>query len=488
MWHLARCPLATILRDMSNRSFYVFPGIALLALSFAGCGDVSAASQVYMATHNSYSGNHGTDEKGPILQQLNAGVRFIELDIRDDEYGQVGDYLLGHGSVGDEVYHDGINPNTDRLGDWLAQIATWSAASENASHAGLVVMFDVKTDLTDNPSFADGNLSALDAEVANAFGPQLYPSDGVTTAFPSVTTLTGKVMVLLSGDKTTRLEYKRDRGDFPAVAMNAAGQVVEVHNTDDGDLWYWTGNYDGNTGRVAWHRHGRFDTGRRSAVALADDGFLVEVHQAPSDPTLWYHVGYVDGNGEIWWSQSRRYDSGILPTVQFTDGSTLHEIHQSESHPQNWSWDGVLDRNSWTVSWTHNVTTSAARYDASTGQAGSFSVHVYTASDASSSGSDTLQYSSDRVSSERLRYYQRMFVENQDSDGSDVLQDGAWFYGAPATNSSFIVNARNNGKLVRGWDFDSADLATSPLANYAATNHPYIDWYTNLMTANGSTK
>ncbi|MFD1050885.1 hypothetical protein ACFQ1S_37840, partial [Kibdelosporangium lantanae] len=211
------------------------------------------------------------------------------------------------------------------------------------------------------------------------------------------------------------------------------------------------------------------------AVALNDDGTLVEVHQSQNASTLWYHVGHLDANGEITWSASSQYDNGVLPTVAFTGTGTLREIHKSQSNSQNWTWTGVLNANS--VSWSGNAKTSLARYD----KTRSGVVSVWTGADGATSA-DTLRYSTDQVTGDRIRYQQTAFDEFQDGDSAELKQ-GALFYAAPATSSSFIVSARQAGKVVRGWDFDSASDATNPLANYPATNQPYSGWYTSL-TAN----
>jgi len=465
-------------RALARAAFALF---TLLPLASCSSDADPAPSAVYGATHNSYSGNVD-GAKGSILSQLDGGVRFIELDIHDNGYSDAHDYQIGHDGPGNAVDHANGNPASNSLRDWLVQIAGWS--SVNTSHAGLTVMLDIKDDLTDNTSFAAGNLGALNGELLDAFGAQIFPADAVGATFPTIGALRGKVLCLLSGDGGTRTEYKRDVGSHPAVAINARGQVVEVHDSGHGTLWYWTGTY-GADGRVTWQRHGEYDDGTTPAVTLADDGYLVEVHQSQSATTLWYHVGFLGGNGEITWGPSHQYDNGILPTVRFSDGSgaSFREIHRSEAHDQNWDWRGTLNRGAWTLSFSSHGTTSDARYDAASSSSGSSRVTVYTGADGASP-SNTLRYATDRVADERLRYYQRAFVEFQDGDGTE-LQSGAWYYGAPATHSSFIIAARNAGRLVRGWDFDSSGLATSPLANYPATNYPHADWYEPLIVNNG---
>jgi hypothetical protein len=437
------------------------------------------ASATFRATHNSYSGNLDGG-RGSIVSQLEGGVRFIEFDIHDNGYATSHDYSIGHDAPGDTVDHAG-NPASNLLRDWLRVVSDWSAA--HPTHAPLLVMLDLKDDLTDNTSFAAGDLAALNKELADAFGAQLLAARDVPGALGTVGSLRGRVLTLLSGDAGTRTEYHRDAGQNPAVAINARGQVVEVHDSGGGALWYWTGGY-GADGRITWSRHGRYDSGATPAVALNDNGQLVEVHKSQNADTLWYHVGQLAADGEITWSPSRQYDSGVLPTVSFVDaGSTVREIHRSQSGSQNWDWDGTLNAGALTVSWqaaTH-AKTSDPLYNKAVSVNGGMRVTVSTGADGDA-GAQTLHYSTDRAGSDRIRYAQTAFDEYQDGDGA-ILQEGALFYAAPATDAGFIASARQAGHIVRGWDFDSAGDATSPLANYPATNHPSDPWYVSLLTS-----
>lgn len=99
----------------------------------------------FRATHNSYSGNiHG--RRGSIVQQLDAGVRCLELDFHDAGYPRVGDYRLGHGlGPGSDVSHAGGNPAKGVLGlrQWLALLTRWSALEKNADHAPITLILDM---------------------------------------------------------------------------------------------------------------------------------------------------------------------------------------------------------------------------------------------------------------------------------------------------------------------------------------------------------
>lgn len=459
-----------------------FAAVLLLPAGPAGAvADPPLPSAVFRATHNSYSGDvDGT--RGSIVRQLDQGVRFIELDIHDNEYAANRDYSIGHDSPGDLVDHAG-NPASNLLRDWLTVIDTWAA--EHPAAAPITVALDVKDDLTDNTSYAAGNLAALNDTLTGVFGDKLLRASDYPATPPTVGELRGRVLAVLSGDARTRTLYKRDAGSNPAVAMNGRGQVVEVHDSGSGHLWYWSGRYEPD-GTVTWLRHGRYDSGVTPAVALNDHGDVVEVHQSQSATTLWYRTGKLADDGEITWSPSRKYDNGVLPTIRFADasGTRLREIHRSQSNSQNWTWTGTLDRAARTVAWTGNAKTADSRYDKSTAVSGASRVRVWTGADGPAPA-QTLRVDTATRSGDRIRYEQVAFTEFQRGDSAELQQD-ALFYAAPAIQSSFITSARQAGRIVRGWNFNAASQATRPLASFPATDHPHAAWYENLLVQGGA--
>lgn len=434
----------------------------------------------FRASHNSYSGNL-EGQKGPILQQLDKGIRFIEMDIWGTNYAIVGDYQLGHDAPDDaEVDHAGGNPTSALLRDWVSQVASWSAAHPAA--APIVLMLDMKTNLVTTPrNYAAGNLMALNDEIADVLGKQIFPGYRAPNGPQDLTvdSLRGKILPLLSGDVSTRVGYFRQTADHPSVAINAHGQVVEIHDDATGRLWYWTGQYQAD-GSVTWLRYGSLDTGATPAVALNDDGTVVEMHSRNAS-TVWYRVGNLGSDGEISWGPAVQFDSGVLPTVSFTGTNAIREIHRSQSNDQNWVWNGTLDPVARTIAL--DSSTHAAVPDPlqpkTTASSGHRSIHV-DASWQSTIDPMTLTYSTGSVRNGLIRPTQVFFNENQ-VNNSQALADHAPFWGATATNSAWIIAARKAGKIVRGWDFDDASYATDPLANYAATNYPYSDWYQALM-------
>jgi hypothetical protein len=329
-------------------------------------------------------------------------------------------------------------------------------------------------------------MTALNRELADVFGPRLLPAKAMSGAVPTVGALRGRVLALLSGDGGSRGEYRHDVGYNPAVAMNKWGQIVEVHDSGSGTLWYWTGTYRAD-GRVTWQRHGRYDNGRTPAVALNDEGYLVEVHQSENNSGLWYRVGRLDGNGEISWPASKKYDEGTQPTVSFldADGTAVREVHRSQNNNQNWEWQGSLNRSAKSVLWSGNRKTDSSRYPKTVAVSGSNRVSVWTEADGASP-SNTLRYATDRIDGDRIRYDQVAFVEYQSGDGDRDLANTSLFYAADAGDKGFITSARASGHMVRAWDFDDPADATTPPANQPATNSPWAAWYQSLTSSAGA--
>src|SRR5262249_35621144 len=79
-------------------------GVLVAGTASPASAATSFTDAIFEATHNSYSGNLDA-QRGSIVYQLDHGVRFIELDIHDNDYATVGDYEIGHSSPRDLVDH-----------------------------------------------------------------------------------------------------------------------------------------------------------------------------------------------------------------------------------------------------------------------------------------------------------------------------------------------------------------------------------------------
>lgn len=454
----------------------------------AGDG-VSYADAYFAATHNSYSGDIG-GERGPLRAQLEAGVRGVELDIHDDDFGDHG-YRVGHNSPGGEVDDGGDNPDTHALEAWLGVIASWS--DENPDHAPITLLVDLKDDLDQNESYADGDPARLNEVLIEAFGDRLVRAEDVGSAFPSVRELRGMIVAVMSGSESTRVHYRRDPGHNVAVAVDDGGRVIEVHDSGGGDLWYWTGEIEGD--RIRWHRHAQYDTGEDPAIALNNDGLVVEVHNAEdgitSDDRLFYRVGELRDDFEIEWHHDQGIqfpdgDNGIDPTVRFVDrdGFEVREIHRSENNPDNhFYWDGVFDPEEQVIEWTRQGDggeTDEPLHDKSRDETAGYAAEV-TTGPYLEYGDDTLLYRVGDGAWRPIRYEQVLFVEAQHGGASALeADDGLWFYAADARSESgrdWAYSKRRGGGVTRLWMLNTPEHRIREPVNFPATDYPGADWY-----------
>jgi len=460
-------------------------------------GDPTPFDQLYFATtHNSYSGGHKCGEKSgdrrSVIEQLDSGVRCLEFDVHDNGFGNYG-YRLGHDEPGDEVATGNGNPTTSSLSSWLDLLAGWSAT--HPDHAPITLYLDLKDPLTDNRSYSTGNLAHLNDNLQTAFGSSLFTAAALNSAgWPSITALKGRVLTVLSGLEPNRRAYLRDAGSSPSVAMNSAGQIIEAHDNGDGELWYWTGQLQGD-GSVDWRRHGWYDTGEEPALALNNDGLVVEVHEddEANDDKLWYRVGQLDENYEILWYTSGGIlfpgeDEGIDPTVAFLDldGLTIREVHQSDQDEDRWYWDGVYNETTHRIDWGAHGENLFSQFIKTVATVGTNSVRVGTGAHGDF-GTDTLLYKHNSGEWRRVQYTQLAFVEVQRGGGEALNSEGLWFYAATASDAAardWAEGWRRAGRIVRLWGFNSENYINSGTpVNFAATDHPFADWYVNYCAA-----
>ncbi len=353
---------------------------------------------------------------------------------------------------------------------------------------------DVKDDLTDNPSYADGNLAALNAELVGAFGSRLYTRSEQSDVFPSVDALRDRVLCVLSGDEKTRLAYLADEGKNPSIAVNSKGQVVEIHDSGSGELWYWTGQL--SNGAVSWKRHGRYDTGRDPVVLLDDQGNVVEVHDNPSNDELFSRVGSLGTDLELTWGGSGgqafpSQDTGVQPSLAWVGATAVREVHKSPSQSQHWYWNGAVDFSAKTIVWTRNSSdggkTSDPLYVNTTSSSGGQTVVVSNAA-SGPFGTDTLLASVNGGVVARVAYEGILFVESQFGGSTAPEADGGWFFaadGRSASDRAWAASKRSAGKAVRLWEFNDINYATTPAVNFGATDTPAAAWYQSYCQSVG---
>ena len=436
----------------------------------------------FRASHNSYSG----EERGSIVAQLEAGVRQIEFDFHDNDYESEG-FRMGHSSPGGEVFHEDGNPHSNRLEDWLVVVAEWSAS--NPAHAPIHMLLNIKDDMTDNRSTAEGSLAALNSLVLEVFGDRLFWSRDLGEAWPSVNSLRGKIIVGLTGRETTssRVAYLRDRGANPAVAMNDHGQIIEVHKSETQDmLWFWTGQMQPD-GRVIWWHHGRYGSGRDPAIALNNHGYFVEVHRSHSDDDLWTWTGRITETGDLEFLENTEFSEGREPSVSFTDleGFAFREVHSGSGDAgARMAWDGVVSATDGGIAWgAHGATTDALfDVDRATSSAGSVAVESVT---YGSSGANTLVYETDDHERDHIRYAQIAFIDSNDGD-PDLVEDMTPFRSFRTGSHDGARSWRESGGISRVWRFSESDAAALSDAppHFAATDEPLSAWYAEWAATN----
>jgi len=416
----------------------------------------------FAASHNSYEGG----PRGSIRAQLEGGIRALEFDLHDDDFAVHGDYRVGHLWPGEAVSHDGDNPESARLSEWLEEVARWSANHEG--HGPVTLILDLKDNLTDNPGPADGNLGALNAQLDAVFGARLAWAGQMETPWPTTDRLRGRIMVVLSGDRTGRQAYERDQGVRPAVAKNARGQVIEVHDSGRGTLWYWTGHVDAD-GHIEWHHHGRYAAGRRPAVHLTDGGQVMTVHQGAVSNRLFVTMGQLAPDGTVQWGDPAQYDTGVDPSLGVDDDGQLEEIHRSELTGQLWRW--TVDFIDDAPVFSENERTESAPYpvDQSAG------VRVFSVPDGGGIPG-MLYYGTETVDQAPIRYRPMAFVEAQPGD-PDSLADRARFRAAPAGAEDFV---RRPGVVGRWWGVTEAHV-DGYLPQIPATDTPFAPWYRDVV-------
>ena len=329
--------------------------------------------------------------------------------------------------------------------------------------------------------------AALNALVESVFGSKLVTREETVSGWPEVWDMRGRVVVVLSGGEINRLRYLRDPGENPSVAMNDAGQVIELHDSGSGSLWYWTGQMQSD-GTVRWYRHGRFDTGQDPAVAIDNDGWVVEVHQAHSAETLWYRIGRMESDYEMSWSTSTKFDDGLRPSIRFDslDGDELREIHKSEDNNQLWYWDVLLDRSTAKLEFGDHDKTSGPRWDEDTSVSNAGSVQVWSGNDGGTPN-DTLLYSTDQVSSERIRYEQLLFMDYQQGNLDELLEGDVWFFTIKNGDADTASAWQDAGWSTRIWAFDEEDASASGTPpSFPATDTPQASWYDSYCQDQGA--
>src|SRR5581483_453995 len=107
-------------------------------------------NRTFISSHNSYSGNLKEFILNALWQQLDAGERFIEIDVHEKPYtgfGQEDQVIgVGHYFPGQFVSFINGNPECVDVENWLRQINSWSDAhqQDDPKHDPISIFFELK--------------------------------------------------------------------------------------------------------------------------------------------------------------------------------------------------------------------------------------------------------------------------------------------------------------------------------------------------------
>ncbi|MEA2601645.1 MAG: hypothetical protein QOF89_2637 [Acidobacteriota bacterium] len=352
------------------------------------------SARTYRTTHNSYSGG----ERGSIWQQLDSGVRCIELDLLGSNSTKI---EIGHDVPGDLVSHHHGNPQTNDLSEWLNIIKEWSDV--NGKHDPITIFFDLK-------KYRGENLTPLEHELDKAFPEKLIKPDDDLNALKLLgyDGLVDKIICLHNKIfESTHLFYSPtfyvgDPGDFKSAGkfitfesnddfksedtekFLADGFAVRVYGLDDGDelsqvppgITLAATDYpfqrpyqeyqDRNPllapeitfQQVTWQRNSdEYDGGKEPSIAINDNGMTVEVHKSANSTDLFYTVGKLSKDKSS--TPSLDFEravflgvQGVRPMVAIC-GKEICVVYKLENSTEIRYRTGLLDAAKKTITWAN---------------------------------------------------------------------------------------------------------------------------------------
>lgn len=126
--------------------------------------------------------------------------------------------------------------------------------------------------------------------------------------------------------------HPHDGGTQPDCALNIHNVAVEVHKNEAGDTLYTqVGTLSPSTQTVSWYGANDSGGGYTPGVALNDANAVVEVHRTNNvlhTDRLYIRVGKVNST-RVDWEDAENYDTGYFPRVALNNGGTVVEVHQA---------------------------------------------------------------------------------------------------------------------------------------------------------------
>jgi hypothetical protein len=124
-----------------------------------------------------------------------------------------------------------------------------------------------------------------------------------------------------------------DTGVTPSVSVNDAGDVVEVHKSENYDnLHYRAGKLDREACTISWGASHKYDTGENPSVAITGQ-YAVAVHKSQKSSNLYYNSGKIDPESQtIDWLAKDKYGNGVFPSVSMNKCRALVAVHRSQNN------------------------------------------------------------------------------------------------------------------------------------------------------------
>jgi len=195
----------------------------------------------YRVSHNSYSGNQDSGYRGGITQQLDAGLRFVELDIHLQSDSPPF-FKIGHSHPEQYVeINDYGNPDDYNAKAWISVVKDWVQKYQPTEP--VILAFDWKSGFDKDNEEDQLAIQTLHGYFADSI--YLFPKDFDAENTP-VSQYAGRIMVVLSGEENARKYYSDAKhycfSDCEDSSVPEAHMFVEYQDGNDetlaGELFY----------------------------------------------------------------------------------------------------------------------------------------------------------------------------------------------------------------------------------------------------------
>jgi len=346
----------------------------------------------YRVSHNSYSGNLDNGYRGSIIQQLDAGLRFVEFDIHCEIDGDNVAFIVGHSHPRQYVDLTHGNPDSYNVINWINIVKKW--VQKNQPGEPVILAFDWKNDKdNDTPK-------ALEA-LHNFFAHTEEPSEMDAVCYPkdfdadTILDYPGKILVVLSGNEDVRQYYSdnycftnsqcSDKNAHPVAHMFVEYQAGNT-KVSDGEFFYARAADDG--GSCDWAQGVEDEHFTRLWEVTNDSCKWDETETTWKGPNLpatnfpyfgWY-ARYTHGLeaipvfefGDVDWKSPHSPRKGSNPDVAINNHGHVVEVHKSQSEDQLYYSVGNISGDGKSIDWddefhdqnyTHGTTPSVAIVD-----------------------------------------------------------------------------------------------------------------------------